>query len=94
MQRDAINLEKEVAAKNNKIYELEMNYLKGSRGVTGQRTGGTTVGINAYGERPSRYTPINKTQTRAERTNKNDRNQQPSPRNAILAYPSLHSAIS
>lgn len=33
MQREAIILEKEVAAKNNKIYELEMSYLKGSRGV-------------------------------------------------------------
>lgn len=49
-------------------------------------------------ERPSRY-PINtsnKTQTRNEPTSKSDRNQQhqPSPRNATLAYPLPHSAIS
>lgn len=108
MQREAIALEKEVAAKNNKIYELEMNYLKGSRGTTGQAQrmgGGTNVGSSAYGrsqddrERPSRYNPINtsnKPQTRAEPSSKSDRNQQqqPSPRNTTLAYASPHLAIS
>lgn len=34
MQKEALLLEKEITAKNNKIYELEMNQLKSNRRPT------------------------------------------------------------
>jgi hypothetical protein len=97
MQREAMVLEKEVAAKNNKIYELEMNYLKGGRAGqgAGQRAGGG-VQASSYGrsqeERPSRYNNTNKA-GRLEAASKSDRNQS-SPRTITLAYSSFHSVTS
>lgn len=82
MQKETILLEQEITAKNNKIYELEMSYLKGTRT---QKTATGQSGLGGSGrnkeERPSKYGKSG----RADQTRKSDRSQN-SPRTITLMY--------